>query len=112
MTARLPLTRTVQVATRADGPVDAYNNPTHTYGPWTPYKGELQMSQSAEQTVDRDTAVSDWLLWLAPDAVIDFDSRVRCDGVTYEVVGQPEHVWHPWRKVVAHIHARLKVVTG
>lgn len=118
--ARLPLTRPVDVRTRADGAVDEYNNPTHTYGAWTSYLGELQQSSSSEQTVNRDTAISDWLLWLPPDAVIDSDSQVRVDGqvgpdgvqVVFEVVGAPESVWHPWARRVDHIYARVKVVTG
>lgn len=110
--ARLPLTRPVAVRTRVDGPVDETNDPTHTYGPWASYRGELQQSSSTEQTVNRDTAVSDWLLWLPPDAVIDSDSQVQVDGQVFEVVGAPESVWHPWRREVDHIQARVKVVTG
>lgn len=83
------LTQTVEVLHRSDGAEDDYGNPVAEWSDGVSYPGRLEQRSGSELTVDRDTQVADWVLFLPPDAVISGDDRVTWDDMTFEVIGPP-----------------------
>lgn len=108
------LTQDVTVLAPAAGPLDRYNNPTRDWenAAETTHKGRLEQTASTEVTLGRDTVVSDWLLFLPPEAVITPYDRVVVDGRTgeFEVVGLPDIEHTP--RGPHHLEVRLAAVTG
>ena len=91
---------------------DVYGSTQFVYTSGTDYPARMQQTTGVEVTRDRDTQVSDWLLFLNPDAVISGDSRVVFNGSTFEVLGPPYVVSTPRTVGPHHIEARLRHVTG
>lgn len=93
---------------------DAYNSETLEYPDPTSVQaipGRLEQTASTEIHSGRDTQLSDWLLYAMPDAPLTGDSRVLCNGITYEVVGPPAIVTRP-STGPHHIEARLVTYVG
>jgi hypothetical protein len=91
---------------------DAYNNkvadwtnPTRVTEP-----ARLEQTAATEVTVDRDTLVSDWLLFSAADSAIEGHKRVEARGSTFEVVGKPALFYD--RSSPHHYETRLRLIEG
>jgi head-tail adaptor len=69
-----------------------------------------QASGSTEDQVDRDTVVTDYVLFLLPTSVITSAHRAIEGGRTFEVIGQPDLLRR--RQGPHHIEAHLRRVVG
>lgn len=87
---------------------DAYNVPVRGVTDSESYPCRLEQTDATEILVGRDTDVSNWLLFLPPDAVITPADQVVVDAVTYQVVGEPDPV-HGLNGV-HHFEVRLRRV--
>lgn len=72
--------------------------------------GLVQPTESTEVTVDRNTVVSNWLLFLPVSASIDARARVTDGTTTWEVAGQPAVIRTP--RGPHHIECRLVSIEG
>jgi hypothetical protein len=88
-------------------PVPDWDNPIRI-----PALGYLEQTTAVEITLDRDTVISDWLLVVPVGTAINTLDQVDVDGITYEVVGAPWPADNPRLRVVDHIEARLRHVSG
>lgn len=105
------LTETLWVIPFAAGAEDEYHNPVGAFGAAVQVKGRLEQSRSDEETVDRDTPISDWILYLHPDAQVSALDRIQdADGRMFEVVGTPAPQRSP--RGIHHIEVRLRNVEG
>lgn len=74
---------------------------------------ELQQGTTSEALVDRTTQVGEWRLFLPPEPELGQWDQVAARGRTFEVVGLPEMILHPWAGGAPdHQEARLRVVVG
>lgn len=104
------LVETVTIRTPAVGVKDGYGRPTLT---WTTTTAPARVDQltTVENTDDRDTVVSRFVLFLTPDVVIASDCQVeRADGSLYAVDGNPNVVYG--RVAPHHLEVPLRQVTG
>lgn len=85
------LTEPVTVQTASDAAVDPSGDVVTSFSAGTVYLGRLEQRAAQEVTDGRDTFVSDWVLYLHPDVVVNGRDRV-VDGFgrTFEVVGAPD----------------------
>lgn len=92
--------------------IDTYENPVLDWpgATRTDVLGRLEQASSVEVTLQRDTVVSDWLLFLHPDVSINPLDRVEADGRVFEVVGAPAPAQAPWG--VHHLEVRLRYLEG
>jgi hypothetical protein len=103
------LTEPVSVLTASDGAADEFNSPSTTYSAGTEYLGRLEQRSAQEVTDGRDTMVSDWVLYLPPDAtVVGRDRVVDMYGRTFEVVGPPIMQRSP--RAAHHLQVNLRHV--
>lgn len=110
MSLRNLLTETVTVLAASNGTADEYGNTSTTFGAGSAYKGRLEQRSAQEVTDGRDTFVSDWVLYLFPDAAINGRDRVvDGNGRTFEVVGPPIVQRSP--RGPHHIQANLRFVS-
>lgn len=73
-------------------------------------KGWVSQRSQLEDHDQREAQVSDWVLFLHPDATISGANRVRWEGITFEVEGPVNPAWSP--RGVHHLEVPLRVVTG
>jgi head-tail adaptor len=90
---------------------DAYGNPVPSWASGAAsgmVPAAVQQSGGAEQTTDRDTPVSDWLLVVPADTDLSAYDRVLWQDLTFEVVGRPA----PWStpRGPHHLEARLRLI--
>jgi hypothetical protein len=105
------LVKTAMVFRRGVGPgTDPYNNPTEPETTSVSYPCWLEQTATVEITQGRSTVLSDWLLVLPPEAVVDPTDRVVVDGRSFEVVGQPLSAASP--RGTHHIECRLRATVG
>ena len=105
------LTEDVTVSTATDGAVDDYGNPTETWATVATEKGRFEQRSGEERSTDRETVISDWVLYLHPDTAVTASSRVSdAYGRTFEVVGPPAMNAAPNRNV--YVEASLRFVEG
>lgn len=108
------LTQTGTVRRRGVTGTDGYGNDvagtTSTYE--TPCF--LEQTDATEILVDRETYVSSWRLFLPAGSELSAADQFVLDGRgdVFEVVGEPDRLWHPVRRVEHHVEARLTVVIG
>lgn len=106
---RYPRTATIR---RRIGTRDAYGNEVWEERTSSETPAELQQTSTLEFQADRETLVTDLLLLLPPEADLEATDLLAIDGTTYEVVGLPNAVWHPWAGTLDHHEAHLRKVTG
>jgi head-tail adaptor len=90
---------------------DDYGNPVPTWALGAASQtvsAVVQQIGRAEQTSDRDTPASDWLLVVPAGTAISAYDRVRWQGATFEVIGKPA----PWStpRGPHHLEARIRLV--
>ncbi len=110
MTLAGMLAQTATVFTFTLGDEDDYGNAAETWVEGASYPCRLEPTSGQERTVDRDTQVSDWRLFLPADAELTGRDRVVVDSKVFEVVGPPA-VQHTPRGP-HHVEAALRYVEG
>jgi head-tail adaptor len=105
------LVRTVSVL-RAATTTNRYNDSAKNWDSTTSWTVNGWLAQqSTSETLDHREAVSQGLiLHLDADTEIAAGDRVRIDGVTYDVAGEPNVAWTP--RGAHHIECQLTVVVG
>jgi hypothetical protein len=69
------------------------------------YRCRLEQVTGTEVTVNRSTQISNWVLYLPPDADVKASDTVKVSDTTYEVVGPP--IAHKTPLTTTHIEAHL-----
>jgi hypothetical protein len=91
--------------------LDEYGNQKHTdLGAPIQIVGYLEQVSTMENTLDRDTIVTDWQAYFPADTNVTAFDRIVFGGQTFEVDGAPWQVYNPRVGSVSHIQAKLKVV--
>ena len=94
------LTEPVTILARTPGATDDYGNGGDVFTPSSSVSGRMEQRSSEERTQDRQTVISDWVLYLAPTVVVEEQDRVSDRfGRTFEVVGAPAMLASPSRDV-------------
>ena len=89
------------------GAVDDYGNPTQTYAEVGTVRGRIEQRSGEERSVDQQVLVSDWILFLGPDAVVQGRDRFTDRfGRTFEVVGPATMRSAPERDVYVEVSLR------
>lgn len=73
-------------------------------------RGWMQQQGQSETTGDRDLRVSSWRLFSGSTPDLDALARIEWDGLTFEVVGKPNHLTSP--RGYHHTEADLRLVEG
>lgn len=91
---------------------DRYGNETKDWTTATTVtsKGWVARQNQSENLQGREAEVSDWLLYLPADVMVDGGDRVQWGTYLFEVSGPPNTAWSP--RGPHHIEAPLQVVTG
>lgn len=110
MSFRRLLSQEATVVTRPISGRDPYNNPAPGPEARATYPARLEQTGTSERTVDRNTVVSTFRLFLPPEAVVDALDRVEVDGESYEVVGEPNRLTTP--RGLHHLELELRLVRG
>ncbi len=101
------LTEPATRLTRTPGAEDDYGNATATYTAGAPILGRWEQRSSTERTQDRQTVVSDWVLYLGPGVVVGVTDRWSDQyGRVFEVVGAPDRPSSPTRAVYVEVSLR------
>ena len=72
--------------------------------------GYLELTESIENLNDRDTVVSSFQAWLPAETDVTAFDRLNFGSQSFEVDGEPWHVFNPRTGVSSHIICKLKVV--
>jgi hypothetical protein len=83
------LNRAATVRTYDANGFDAYGNTTYSSSDRGPYPCRLEMSQSKEQTLDRETVSTTFRAFFMPEAAITAGDVLVIDDVEYRVDGDP-----------------------
>lgn len=109
----MPYPRTVTIVHRAPAvEPDRYGAKPLTETSREPSAAFRQQSTASEDHADRDTRVTTWDYQLPPTVTITALDLIEDDGTTFEIVGDPELVEHPWAGADDHWELRATVVTG
>lgn len=111
MTLERLLTQTIEILPYEESAVNEYNDPEPGFGDPVEVQGYLEKRDTSgkqEETIDRETAVSRWLLVVGPTAPLGHRDRIAYDGETYEVDGTVHRVWNPRMRRVHHLEAELR----
>lgn len=109
--ARL-LNQSLTIQRRSSTSTDEYGNEVHTTTTSTVTVGYVEQATAEEVTVDRETYVTDWRVFLPAGTAVDGSDRIVYGSKTLEVVGAPHEVWNPRTRTTHHIEARAREVTG
>jgi len=72
--------------------------------------GYLEQKQTVETLNDRDTVVSTWVAYLPATTDISAFDRINFQSQSFEVNGEPWHVYNPRSQAVSHLQMELTVV--
>jgi hypothetical protein len=104
------LSQTVSIQNMTEGSEDGMGNAElAASGAPVTTNGLIQQTSTQEVTIGRDTAVSDWVLYLGAGESIGYQDLVSEGGRTFEVVGDPYRVRSPLGE--HHLQVRLRQVT-
>lgn len=73
-------------------------------------KGWVSQRSASEDRDHREAQVSDWVLFLHPDATVTGHNRIQWEGITFEVDGPANPAWSP--RGLHHYEVPLRVVDG
>ena len=100
------------VQTVAGTTTDAYGNSVPTpVGSPVAALGYLELKDSVEVVLNRDTVVSKWTAFFPATTTIGAFDYVNFNAQKFQVDGQPWAVFNPRTKTVSHIQCKLVVVT-
>lgn len=96
-------------------PIDVENRYGGTDRSWegateVEVKGWISQRSTSEVIVGREAQISEWVLFLHPDATITGLDRVRWNATTFEAAGEPLPAWTP--RGQHHIEVPLRLVDG
>lgn len=74
---------------------DDYGNQAKVWGDGTATRAWVSQRSSVEITADRETAISQWVVYLPATVVITADDRVEWGDYVFEVDGNPLPAWTP-----------------
>lgn len=106
------LNQTVTIQRRSATGTDDYGNEVPGTTSSVTTVGYVEQAVAEEITVDRETYVTDWRVFLPAGTAIDGSDRVVHGAKVFEVVGSPHEVWNPRTQIIHHIEARAREVTG
>lgn len=102
------MTQPVVVQPMTPGVSDDYGNtPTTPLGNPVEEFGYLDQKDTIEYLNDRDTVVTKWKAFLHPDSVVTALAVLDFQGQTFQVDGDPYHVYNPRTRMVSHIEVTL-----
>jgi hypothetical protein len=104
--------RPLKISRQIPGTVDSYGNETLSTDETLSLLGELQQTGSNENQSDRETTVSDFVLFVPAATPLDRLDRVTIDDQVFEVMGEPETILSPWTGTASHREARLRRTLG
>lgn len=104
------LNETVLIKNRVPGSADRYGDETEVYDDGTSFPARIQQAKAEEMSVDRDTTLTTYKVFLPPEASVDAMSVVVWNGKTLEIVGEPDRVMGYRR--INHIEAFMQEVRG
>ena len=91
---------------------------TDVYGNWVASdlgsfaeQGYLEQKDTIEYLDDRQTVVSRWTAYLRPESAVTALAHISFNSQTFQVDGEPWHVYNPRTKAVDHIECKLTAVT-
>jgi hypothetical protein len=84
---------------------DDYGNVVRDTETTVPYQCRLEQVKGSEVTVNRNTRISDWVLYLPPDADVLSSDVIRAQGSDFEVAGPA--ILHKSPRFESHKEARL-----
>lgn len=70
----------------------------------------LHQTMRTEKTVEADTQIETWQLYLPPGTTVDGSDHVTVDGDTFELIGPPWSAFNPRLQRVTHIECTLRKV--
>lgn len=106
------LTQPVTVQPMAAGTADDYGNtPLAPSGAPVVELGYLDQKDTVEYLNDRETVVTKWKAFLSARSVVTALATVTFAGQTFQVDGEPYHVFNPRTRLVSHIECQLIEVT-
>jgi hypothetical protein len=111
MTVRSLTRQPLTIVPSVQNDVDEYGNAVVGAAAGVAEFGFLEMKSSQETLLNRDTTVTKWHAILRPDSVVTALSTITFEGQTFQVDGEPWHVFNPRTAVVSHIEVDLTVVT-
>ena len=92
--------------------IDAYGNTIPgPLGPPTATVGYLELKETIEYLLDRETVVSKWKVFLPANTVVAYRDFVTFQAQKFEIDGEPWHVYNPRTQQVSHLEANLTVVS-
>lgn len=89
------LTQTATIIRYPTGAADEYGNPTRDDPDETDEPCRLDPEATHEDTDNRETAISSWVLFLRADADVTHIDEVRIDGALYQIDGEPAPIRTP-----------------
>jgi len=112
VSVRQLMTQPVTVQPMTVGPEDAYGNtPLAASGDPVAEMGYLDQKDTIEYLNDRDTVVTKWKAFLRPESVVTALAVITFSGQSFQVAGEPYHVYNPRTRMVSHIECTLVEVT-
>lgn len=98
------------VSTYAAGSANSHGVPTPSWTDQAPVWGHLSQGSTSEVTDGYQATIADWLLVLPAGTAITAQDRVKADGKTFEVVGEPWRV--TGRQGEHHVEVHVRTVNG
>lgn len=106
------MTQPVTVQPMAPGAADDYGNtPLAALGDPVAELGYLDQKDTIEYLTDRETVVTKWKAFLLPESVVTALATVTFGGQTFQVDGEPYHVYNPRTRMMSHIECTLTTVS-
>lgn len=107
------MTQPLTIQTVGTSGLDVYGDAvTADFGTPVAAFGYLELRSSTEFLVDRTSAVTKWVAWLFPEAVIGHNDYLNFGAQKFQVDGEPWQVFSPRTRAVHHIECHLIFVTG
>ncbi len=111
MSVELLMTRVVTIQRRDGGAKDKYGNEIPYTSSTVTVQGHIEQTSEQEITLDRETYISEWRIFLPAGTEIDGKDRVIVDGQTFEIIGPPAHPWRPGTGE-HHVLCQARAITG
>ena len=100
------MNREVEIVSR--GEADDFDNRQTTTGTTTT-RGALQQQRRDEPGDQGEVSRTDWILFLPAGTTLDGSDEILVDEQTFEVVGDPEHVFDEFTGREHHVEASLRI---
>lgn len=104
------LAQVATVTPRGDSTEDEYGDVTTVDGTPVDYPCRLEQVTSVEDREGQNLVITEYALYLPPDAVIGARDKVTVDGVAFEVIRRPDVLRD--RTTPHHIRADLRLIEG